>query len=262
MSSTVAPIRAHGPRLLRMRTPLHLLLFFALLLPAALLAGEPWQKKPDKWSLADVFEILTDSPWSQAKDRIEFTLLNRRLDPLTNLTTTMPTGTREGGLVAGAAVQHSVPLPAVSVLWWSSKTVRLAQQRRSQLKGVAPKNAVLRADELEHIVIAVEGNEPLRILRDAVENIRETCYLELPRGMTLDSLDVQFVESTRAGEDFTAFHFPRVLNGEPAVDPNAQHVTFRCKATAKMERPGRPNTLSIRATFEPRKMRVNGLPDL
>jgi hypothetical protein len=164
--------------------------------------------------------------------------------------------------VVGATVQHSVPLPAVSVLWWSSKTVRLAQQRRSQLKGVAPKGAVLRADELEHIVIAVEGNEPLRILRDAVENIRETCYLELPRGMTLDALDVQFVESDRAGEDFTAFNFPRKVNGEPAVDPNAQLVTFHCKATARTARLGRPSTLSIHATFEPRKMRVNGLPDL
>ncbi len=245
-----------------MRTPLHLFLSFALLLPAALLAGEPWQKKPDKWSLADVFEILTDSPWSPAKDRIEFTWLNRRLDPLTNLPTNMPTAPREGGLVASAKVQRGEPLPAVSVLWWSSKTVRLAQQRRSQLKGVVPKDAVLRADELEHIVIAVEGNEPLRILRDTVENIRESCYLELPRGMTLDAFDIQFVESNRAGDDFTAFHFPRVLNGEPAVDPNAQQVTFRCKATAKMERPSRPNTPSIRAIFEPRKMRVNGLPDL
>ncbi len=245
-----------------MRTPLQLFLTIAPLLPAALLAGQPWNEKPGLWSLADVVEILTDSPWSPAKDRIEITWLSRRLDPLTNLPTVMPTAPREGGLVASAKVKRGEPLPAVSVLWWSSKTVRLAQQRRSQLRGVAPRVAVLRADELEHIVIAVEGNAPLRILRDAVESIRESCYLELPSGMTLDALDVQFVESNRAGEDFTAFHFPRLLNGEPTVDPNAQQATFRCKATARMERPGRPNNLSIRATFEPRKMRVNGLPDL
>lgn len=233
-----------------------------LLLPAALLAGEPWNEKPGQWGLADVAQILTNSPWSPAKNRVDITLLNRRLDPLTNLPTNLPTAPREDGLVARAGVHQGTPMPAVSVLWWSSKTVRLAQLRRSHLKTNSSKDTALRVEELEHIVIAVEGSEPLRILRDAVENIRETCYLELPRGIAVDALDVQFVESDRAGEDFTAFHFPRVFNGGPAVDPNAEQITFRCKATVKRERPGRPNTLSIRAAFEPRKMRVNGLPDL
>jgi len=262
MFPTVAPDKPQEPLPFRRRKCLHFLFSLALLFPAALLAGEPWNEKPGQWSLADVAQILTHSPWSPAKDRVDITLLNRRLDPLTQLPTMMPTAPREGGLVARAEVRPGTPLPAVSVLWWSSKTVRLAQLRRSQLKTNSSKDTALRVEELEHIVIAVEGGEPLRILRDAVENIRETCYLELPRGMAVDALDIQFVESNRAGEEFAAFHFPRTFNGESAVDPNAEQITFRCKATAKTERAGRPNTLSIRAAFEPRKMRVNGLPDL
>ena len=262
MFPTVAPIRAKELGPFRRRRCLRSFLSLALLLPAALLAGEPWKEKPAQWSLADVTEILTDSPWSPAKDRIEITLLYRRINPLTKLSTDLPTAPREGGLVARAEARQGTPLPPVSVLWWSSKTVRWAQLRRNQLKGAAPKDAALRADKLEQIVIAVEGSEPQRILRDAMENIRETCYLELLRGMALDATGVHFVDSGRAGEDFTAFHFPRKLNGEPAVDPNAGQVTFRCKATAKTERPGRPNALSIRAAFEPRKMRFNGQPDL
>lgn len=262
MLRSVASVRSHASRPFRRRRRLSSLLFLVLLLPAAILAGEPWAKKAEQWSLADVTEILTDSPWSPAKARVEITLLNRRINPLTKLPSDLLTAPREGGLMARAEVHLGTPLPAVSVLWWSSKTVRLAQLRRSQLKTNSSKDTAPRVEELEHIVIAVEGGEPLRILRDAVENIRETCYLELPHGMAVDALDVQFVESGRAGEDFTAFHFPRKINGETAVDPNSKLVTFRCKATAKAERPGRPNTLSIRAAFEPRKMRVNGLPDL
>jgi hypothetical protein len=262
MFRTVAPVNSKEPQPNRRGRRRHWLLSLAVLLPVTLLAGGSWNGKPEQWSLADVTQILTDSPWSPAKDRIEITLLYRRINPLTKLPTDLPTAPREGGLVPRAEVHRGTPLPAVSVLWWSSKTMRLAQLRRSQLKGITPKDTALRADELEHIVIAVEGSESLRILRDAVENIRETCYLELPQGIALDVLDVQFVESDRAGEDFTAFHFPRKTNGETAVNPNSKLVTFRCKATAKTERPGRPNTLSIRAAFEPRKMRANGQPDL
>jgi hypothetical protein len=238
------------------------LVWLVLLIPIVLLAGEPWSKPPAIWSLADVTEILTDSPWSPSKDRIGISLLNRRIDPRTNMPTDFPTAMREGGLVARAKIHEGTPLPAVSVLWWSSKTVRLAQQRLRQLKGHSPRNAALRAEDLPDFVIVVEGAEPLRILRDAAENIRETCYLILPGGMALDPGDVQFVEAQRPGEDFSAFHFLRRINGGFAIDPNAAQVAFCCKATAKTGRPGRPDTLSLRVVFEPRRMRVNGRPDL
>ncbi len=240
---------------------MRLLIFFVLVFPLALAAGQPWTKSPGAWTLAEVNEILTDSPWSPARDRIEIALLTRRIDPLTNLPTAMPSAPREGGFVASAKTQGA-PLPTGSVLWWSSKTVRLAQQRRRQLQGNIPANAPLRVGELHNFVLAVEGAEPMRILRDAVENIRETCYLEIPGGGTLDATDVRFVESGHAGEDFTAFQFPRQLKGQAAFSPDLLQITFRCKATAKIGRSGGPNTLSVRATFEPRKMRVNGKPDL
>jgi hypothetical protein len=86
--------------------------------------------------------------------------------------------------------------------------------------------------------------------------------LELPGGVSLDVVEIHFIEGEKAGEDFVEFHFARQIEGRPTISPDAEKVVFHCKATAKSARPGRPNELSIRAVFEPRKMRFRGQPDL
>jgi hypothetical protein len=47
---------------------------------------------------------------------------------------------------------------------------------------------------LPDYVLAVEGDEPLRILRDAREDLHDTVFLELENGGVLDLLAVKYVE--------------------------------------------------------------------
>ncbi len=242
-----------------LRSPRSALLGILLLLPNPVSAGEPWEKKPEQWSPAEVNRILTDSPWSPGKTKVEISMRERRVDLLTKQETDSPIAPLAGP--TWTHVSRSKILPDHAVLWWSAKTVRLAQQRFRQIKNRAPQNAPLAAEDLESFVIVVEGAEPLRILRDAEENLRESVFLELPTGMSLDVADIRFVEGQAAGEDYVAFHFPRQADGHPTITPDTERVAFHCKATAKTARPGQPNSLTIRAEFSPRKMRVGGHPD-
>jgi len=234
-----------------------------LLLVTSAFAAEIWDKPPEQWTLADVYQILRDSPWSPSKHKFEIELSPAsRSDPLTRMPSDSPLAPLDRGPALGAELGRGKPLPALTVQWWSSKTLRLAQQRLRQLRDATAAKELLRAEPAEDIVIVVEGSEPLRILRDAEENPRETSFLELPGGRMLDVRDVKFFEGEKAGEDYVAFHFPRELNGRPTIDRNAEKVVFHCKAAAKNAKPGRQNALSVRVAFEPRKMRVNGRPDL
>jgi len=234
-----------------------------LLLVTSAFAAEIWDKPSQQWTLADVYQILRDSPWSPSKHKFEIELSPAsRSDPLTRMPSDSPLAPLDRGPALGAELGRGKPLPALTVQWWSSRTLRLAQQRLRQLRDPAAARGSLGAEPVEDIVIVVESSEPLRILRDAEVNPRDTTFLELPGGRMLDVRDVRFIEGLEAGEDYVAFHFPRELNDRPTIDHNAETIVFHCKAVAKNAKLGRPNALSIRATFEPRKMRVNGRPDL
>ncbi len=245
------------------RRPAVLLFLVLLLVVVNALAAEVWDKAPQQWTLADVFQILRDSPWSPSGRRLQTSLerIDRHVDPLTGRPSSAPTDPRDTGWAGRAEIGRSTALPDVSIVWWSSKTVRLAQQRLRQLRGPATGLEPLGAEPLPEIVILVEGTEPQRILREATEDLRETAFLELPGGRMLDVREVRFHESEDAGGDFAAFHFPREMSDRPTIDRNAERAVFHCKAVAKTTKLGRQNALSIRASFEPRKMRVNGHPD-
>jgi hypothetical protein len=212
--------------------------------------------------LAETFRVLRDSPWSPSGNKLAAAWTQRHTDPLTGIVSNSPVNPEDTHLIRGIEISRNNPLPEVSVLWWSSKTVRLALQRQRQLRhsgGVAP---VLAAEDLPDFVIAVEGSEPLRIFQNAREDLKDTVYLELADGLTLDLKSVLFSEGT-ADEDARAeFHFPRLADGRPALDPNSEFVVFHCKASAKAPRLARDNAISVRAVFQPRTMRARGLPDL
>lgn len=108
----------------------------------------------------------------------------------------------------------------------------------------------------------MEGDEPLRILRNAREDLHDTVFIELENGGTLDFSAVKFVEETDTETLRTEFHFPRVLNGEATIHPESERVVFHCRATAKKDLPYRSNSLSFRVEFSPRAMKAQGQPDL
>lgn len=228
----------------------------------ALPAGtEPWDKPPEQWDLADSYKILRDSPWTPSDTKFGANFTQRHTDKLSGLVTDSPTNTADTPLIRGVEVNRNKPLPPVSILWWSSKTVRLAERRLLELKN-SPNAAAIPVETLPDYVVAIEGSEPLRIFQDANEDLHETVFLVLDEGLTLDLAQVKFVEATQDTDARVEFHFPREVEGHSAIDPQSEKVEFHCKASAKTPRPGRQNALSMRSQFHPRAMRANGVPDL
>lgn len=228
----------------------------------AFASGVPWDKPPEQWTQADVFRILRDSPWSPAKFSIESEYSQQRTDPSSGVVGDSPVHTRNTAVVSGVTLSRGHPLPAVTVLWWSSRTIRLAESKRLDLRSNAAGREKIDTGEASEYILAVEGDEPLRILRDAQGDLHDSVFLELESGGTLDFTAVKFVDDADALTLRTEFHFSRVLNGEPAIDPEAERAIFHCRANAKKEMPGRSNSLSFRVEFSPRAMRAQGRPDL
>ncbi len=239
--------------------------FVAIFVAAmALFAATPaWDKPPELWTLADVFRILQDSPWCPSKFSLESNYTQRTTNSQSGVVDDSHVNGRNTAVVPGVTISRSHPLPAVTVLWWSSRTIRLAEAKRVEARAGA-KDAVAKVDgnPLPDYVLTVEGDEPLRILRDAREDLRDTVFLELESGGTLDLQAVNYVEDGDTDVVRTEMHFSRLLNGEPAIDPESQKVIFHCRANAKKEMQNRDNALSFRVEFCPRLMKAHGKPDL
>jgi hypothetical protein len=240
---------------------MRLILVALLALPGSI-GGSAWDKVPAKWNLADVSRILQDSPWSPAGVKLEREFTSRHTDPETGRVTDAPVNANTANPVPGIQISRSKPLPKVPVIWWSSKTIRLAKQRLRQLSNPALAGEPLRADELPDYVLVIEGSEPLRILQDTKEDLHDTVFLELTNGTTLDLEGVRLFEGTKLEEPRVEFHFPREVDGRATLNPESERIVFHCKASAKIPRPGHDNSLTLRAEFRPRAMRVHGVPDL
>jgi hypothetical protein len=222
-----------------------------------------WDKPPAKWDLADIYRILQDSPWSPTEVKLEAKRIPRQENAQTGMVVTdSPIDSPQTTSVPSVQLSRGKERPAISVVWWSSKTVRLAEKRLLQLQNRAPSNDPLQVEDLPDFVLVIEGSEQLRILRDSKEDLHDTVFLELADGGTLDLASVKFIDGSDNQEPRAEFHFPRQLDGQPAIDPDSETVILHCKATAKSPRPFQENTLSFRAEFKPRAMRVHGVPDL
>ncbi len=242
------------------RSLLLLMLFAASAVVAAVL---PWDKAPEQWTLADVFRILQNSPWSPSKFSLESNYRQRSTNPQSGVVDDSPVNGRNSAVVPGITLTRGHPLPAVTVLWWSSRTIRLAEAKRIEARAGA-KGAVAKVDNntLADYVLTVEGDEPLRILRDAREDLHDTVFLELENGGTLDLQAVKYIEDGDTDVVRTELHFARMLNSEPAIDPESEKVIFHCRANAKKEMQNRANSLSFRVEFNPKRMKAQGKPDL
>src|SRR5882724_3741002 len=236
---------------------------FFLAAAAVAAAGAPWDKAPEQWTLADVFRILQNSPWSPSKFSLESNYKQRTTNSQSGVVDDSKVNGRNTAVVPGVTLTRGHPFPAVTVLWWSSKTIRLAEAKRIEARAGA-KGAVSKVDAnpLTDYVLTVEGDEPLRILRDAREDLHDTVFLELENGGTLDLTAVKFVEDGDSDVVRSEMHFARMSNGEPAIDPESERVIFHCRANAKKKMQNRENSLSFRVEFSPRMMKARGQPDL
>lgn len=240
------------------------LLFAAVTALCAGFAVAQSSKPPEKWSYEEAYRLLTDSPWAPAHTGIDVRFGHETIyrDNYAGVRTREVTPNRQETLGARVTPGRSASLPSISVLWWSSRTVRLAEQRVAQFRKRLPADHKPEAAPLEHLIIAVDGSEPLRILRDAGTSLKDSVYLELPGGRALEPLQIRFVEGQRAGDDRVFFHFPRAIAGEPTVTNNTVSAVFVCKAASEKPVPGQMNSLALRVQFQPTKMSWAGQPDL
>ncbi len=77
------------------------------------------------------------SPWSPSGAKLEREFTSRHTDPQTGMVTDAPVNANDANPVPGIQISRSKPLPKVPVIWWSSKTLRLAKQRLRQLSNPA-----------------------------------------------------------------------------------------------------------------------------
>jgi hypothetical protein len=231
-------------------------------LPLAASSGIPWDKSPEQWDQSDAYKILRDSPWNPAKVKFEVKYTQRHTDSQTGMVSSSSINSENTAPVRGLELTKNKDLPEVPVLWWSAKTVRLAEQRLRQLRDAnGPGNPRLHVDDLPDYVLRIQGSQYFRILQDAREDLHDTVYLEMPDGFTLDLSSVQFFNGSDNEEDRVDFHFPREIEGRPSIDPATERLFFHCKATAKTEHIGEENMISFRAEFHPSAMKAHGQPD-
>jgi len=236
---------------------------FAAYLTFALPANGPWDKSPDQWTAADTNKILEDSPWAPTKVAIETKYSQKYTDNLTHVVSDSPiNSTQNSPIVQNVQISRGAT-PSFYVKWMSAKTMRLALEKMHRMRlNVAGNQPLIKVEESPDYVVAIEGDEPMRILRDAKEDLHDTVFVELDNGFTLDLASVQFIDGADADPLRTEFHFPRAIEGKPAIDPDSEKVVFHLRATAKKELPNRENSIAIRVDFHPKDMRAQTLPDL
>jgi len=237
-------------------------LALAAILAPALATSNPWDKPPEEWTAAEVSKILEDSPWAPSKITIEAKYTEKHREPLTGMVSDSEINTQNTGRVRGVGISRG-GTPDYYVKWMSAKTMRLALERMRETRAnVGGRSAPSKVGESPDYVIAIEGDEPMRILRNAKEDLRDTVFLELDNGFALDLENVQFLDGADADPIRTEFHFPRQIEGKPAIDLASERVVFHCRATARKEILGRTNAIALRVEFHPREMRAQNLPDL
>jgi len=234
----------------------------AAVFAAAFPSNTPWDKPPDQWTAADANKILEDSPWAPSKVTIEAKYTQKHLEPLTGITSDSDINAQNTNRVRGVQISKG-GTPSCYVKWMSAKTMRLALEKMHRMRAnVAGTLPPLKVEESPDYVVAIEGDEPMRILRTAKEDLHDTVFLELDNGFTLDLASVQFLDGADADPIRTDFHFPRQVDGKPTIELDSERIVFHCRATAKKELPNRENALAIRVDFHPKEMRAQNQPDL
>ena len=223
----------------------------------------PWDKPPEQWTASETNKILEDSPWAPTKVTIETKYSQKYTDSLTRIVTDSAANPIQNSpIVQNVQISRSTT-PSYYVKWMSARTMRLALEKMHRMRtNVVGTQPPLKVAESPDYVIAIEGDEPMRIIKDAKEDLHDTVFVELDNGFTLDLAGVHYVDGADADPLRTEFHFPRSIEGKPAIDPDGEKVIFHLRATAKKELQNRNNAIAIRVEFHPKDMRAQNVPDL
>ncbi|MEE8200320.1 MAG: hypothetical protein V3R29_04045 [Candidatus Acidoferrales bacterium] len=243
-----------------------------ILLTATLLwAGDPWKAKPyTEWTEKDVEKVLTDSPWAR---RVEvYSVFYREGVPSMQppIKPTWVYNPQSGGYhlrweyPSGNA--RKVPTVRVEgtfiVRWVSSLSVRQALVRWGQLNRRANEEGLESlAGQPDYYIVSVSPPCESPVLQPArsgqtIQPVRQVLgsdpTISTSAGTSAPLFKKAIEASGKGGQLAVDFYFPRIVNGEPVIEPRERKVRFRCKFGEK----------TIKADFDLRKMVRDGQPDL
>lgn len=257
-----------------------------LLLVAVAVPQESWRTKPfSEWSMAEVEQVLGESPWVQTvtigpppRERERKSFINRRgltADQQENEAIAARTYQNFGSTPSIPAMPVKEPpvrRSAVDVRWLSSHTVREGVARYWQLQGRANPQALqaLVTYESEQYAIGIgpisvwansqaEGNAALLKL---VARLKQSAYLQTNDGKKVSAMAVEVPRGpSLTPAAAVILYFPMHIEGKPLLTETTRKVRFHCEldhysVTTSSE------IVKINVEFDLRKMIRNGKADL
>ena len=206
-----------------------------LALATAAVAGDPWkQKKPEEWKQEDVHRILNDSPWTRPYEIVQPAAM-QGLSTGTDMTTNAAMGATgaggRGGRSRGRGNSNAETEAGRMIVylaqWYSSRTIRAAQVRSSELAGspVPKDNALFKVPENYQVVL--QGGNTAAFGKFGEEGLKKSCYLELKKSHQRIAPSRIAILQGRGRIIGVAFEFPKkVASGEPSIGNDEKNVDF------------------------------------
>jgi hypothetical protein len=152
------------------------------------LAGDPWkEKKPAEWKQAEVDRILKDSPWAREFDVVTTNrdLGNSRTNELNNAASSVSdlsqgaSGRRGRNSSQSGDAENSTRAITYHAQWYSSRTLRAAQARASEIAGspVPADSPLLKVPQ--NYQVLVHGGDLRSLEKLGDEGLKKNSYLEL-----------------------------------------------------------------------------------
>lgn len=217
------------------------LLLILLLTATSVVAqrAKPWME----WNMKETINILTDSPWGRTQ--LETKEAERGSTAVTNTGSSATMVPRDASKEAPGAITSYIKY---YIRLLSAKPVRQAIVRKLILE--APDMATERKEQLtafseaatsDFIVIAVVaeakdrsmGDEAIKAFKSAtIESLMDSTYLERLDGQRVMLSDFKPPVADGLGAKFV---FPRMLNGQPFLEPGSGQLKFYSQLSKKIK---------------------------
>ena len=207
-----------------------------LVVASAALAGDPWkEKKPAEWKQGDVDKILRDSPWAREYDLMTNrpdvgpSELNNASNSLTDLSQSAGGGGgRRGRNGSNGDSQQQPRAITYYAQWYSSRTIRAAQARSTELAGspLPADSPILKVPQNYQVMVHGGDLRPFDKLGD--DALKKSSYLELKSTHQKLSPEKIVILQSKAGRPIAiVFEFAKkTAAGEPTVPTSEKSVEF------------------------------------
>jgi hypothetical protein len=218
-----------------------------LLATIAWAKDEPWKGKPyEQWDKRDLERIFTDSPWSRVATVTRTWLPISEKDAHDKVMS----GTRKLPAELERATEGTVGGDLnINVYWASSRVMRAASARRSELADSKKDVDVAKyaSEPQEEYQIVVQSADMAPFFRHDEKYFQTVATLQMKKSkLKLSPSHVRY-ERDAQGILVTAavFYFPKkTSSGDPVIVADEKNVTFVCKLEGS----------TLQVNFEPPKM--------